>query len=75
MPDADWSWDDLYRICKKVTKDLDGDGRLDQFGTYNYGWLEALYSNDGKIFDPQGKKMLSDIGEDGGVRSFYSEDQ
>ena len=56
VPDADWSWDDLYRICKKVTKDLDGDGRLDQFGTYNYGWLEALYSNDGKIFDPQGKK-------------------
>ena len=50
VPDADWSWDDLYRICKKVTKDLDGDGRLDQFGTYNYGWLEALYSN------PQGKK-------------------
>ena len=56
VPDADWSWDDLYRICKKVTKDLDGDGRLDQFGTYNYGWLEALYSNDGKIFDSQGKK-------------------
>lgn len=56
VPDADWSGDDLYRICKKVTKDLDGDGRLDQFGTYNYGWLEALYSNDGKIFDPQGKK-------------------
>lgn len=56
VPDADWSWDDLYRICKKVTKDLDGDGRLDQFGTYNYGWLEALYSNDGKIFYPQGKK-------------------
>lgn len=56
VPDADWSWDDLYRICKKVTKDLDGDGRLDQFGTYNYGWLETLYSNDGKIFDPQGKK-------------------
>lgn len=56
VPDADWSWDDLYRICKKVTKDLDGDERLDQFGTYNYGWLEALYSNDGKIFDPQGKK-------------------
>ena len=56
VPDADWSWDDLYRICKKVTKDLAGDGRLDQFGTYNYGWLEALYSNDGKIFDPQGKK-------------------
>lgn len=56
VPDADWSWDDLYRICKKVTKDLDGDGRLDQFGTYNYGWLEALYSNDGKIFDSQGRK-------------------
>lgn len=58
MPDADWTWDDLYGICQKVTKDLDGDGRPNQFGTYNYGWLEALYSNDGKIFDDQGKECF-----------------
>lgn len=56
VPDSDWTWNDLYRICKKVTKDLDGDGRLDQFGTYNYSWLEALYSNNGQIFDQHGKK-------------------
>lgn len=55
VPDADWRWEDLYRICKKVTKDLDGDGRLDQFGTYNYGWLEALYSNNGNVFGQKGK--------------------
>ena len=58
MPDADWSWEDLYRICKKVTKDLDGDGRLDQFGTYNYGWQEALYSNDGKILTRREKSVI-----------------
>ena len=54
VPDNDWTWDDLYRICCYVTKDKDGDGLLDQFGTYNYGWTEAVYSNDAKLFDESG---------------------
>lgn len=54
VPDNDWTWDDLYRICSYVTKDKDGDGLLDQFGTYNYGWTEAVYSNDAKLFDESG---------------------
>lgn len=58
VPDSEWTWNDLYMICCKVTKDVDGDGRLDQFGTYNYGWLEALYSNNGKLFDSRGKKCF-----------------
>jgi len=55
MPDADWNWEDLYEICRRVTRDTDGDGMLDQFATYNYSWLEAAYSNGVKLFDMDGK--------------------
>ena len=56
MPENDWTWDNLTRICERVTKDTDGDGKIDQFGTYNYDWTEALYSNGGQLFDEDGKK-------------------
>ena len=54
VPDNDWTWDDLYQISERVTKDKDGDGLIDQFGTYNYGWTEAVYSNGAKLFDENG---------------------
>ena len=54
MPGEDWTWDDLYEICEKVTRDTDGDGVLDQFGTYNYDWMDALCSNGGGIFNKKG---------------------
>lgn len=54
VPDNDWDWDRLLDICKKITKDTDGDGRVDRFGTYNYGWMEAAYSNGGELFDENG---------------------
>ena len=55
IPDEDWTWEELYEICAAVTKDTDGDGKLDQFGTYNYGWLDAIYSNGGNPFSIDGK--------------------
>ena len=54
MPEEDWTWDDLYEICEKVTRDTDGDGILDQFGTYNYDWMDALCSNGGGVFNKKG---------------------
>jgi len=54
VPDNEWTWDDLYSISEHVTKDTDGDGLLDQFGSYNYGWKEALYSNGAEVFNGEG---------------------
>ena len=45
VPDNDWTWDDFYGICKAIVKDSDGDGQMDQFGCYDYTWLQAVYSN------------------------------
>ena len=54
MPEENWTWDDFYEICKKVTRDTDGDGVLDQFGSYNYDWMDALCSNGGGVFNTKG---------------------
>ena len=45
IPKIDWVWNDIYEICKKVTKDTNDDGIIDQFGTYNYKWMNAVRSN------------------------------
>jgi len=55
IPRNDWTWQDFLRICKAVTKDTDGDGRLDQFGVYDYNWRKAALTNDVHIFSPDGR--------------------
>ena len=55
IPRNDWTWQDFLRICKMVTKDTDGDGRLDQFGVYDFDWRKAALTNDVQIFSADGK--------------------
>lgn len=64
MPKSNWDWEDMYDICRRVTRDLDGDGILDQFGICNYDWLDAVYSNGGEIFQANGKNCY--LAEDNG---------
>lgn len=54
VPENDWTIDDFYNICKKVTKDKNHDGIIDQYGYYNYTWQNIanayniqLFNNDG----------------------------
>ena len=54
VPDNDWTWDDFYEICEKVTRDSDGDGKIDQFGYCDYTWIQAVYSNGIQPFSEDG---------------------
>lgn len=54
MPDNQWTWEDFYRICREVTKDTDGNGTVDQFGTVGYTWEDAFDSNGVTLFDERG---------------------
>lgn len=55
LPAQDWTWDDFYKICNKVTRDTDGTGIIDQFGTVNYSWIDAFDANGVKLFDDKGR--------------------
>ncbi len=54
IPRETWTWDEFYEICKKVTKDTDGNGTVDQFGVIGYTWKEAFESNGVQLFNQQG---------------------
>ncbi len=53
-PEEGWTWDDFLETAKALTKDLDGDGQIDQFGVdqfRNY-WPMVVWSNTGRgLFD------------------------
>lgn len=55
-PEAGWTLGDLYAISKQVTKDLDGDGHLDQFGIYNYSWQDAMEAYGKSPFSSNGRE-------------------
>lgn len=63
IPDYDWTWDEFYAICEAVTKDTDGDGILDQFGVYGYGWEEAMTANGCALFSEDGQRCLLNLSE------------
>ena len=72
LPDNQWTWEDFYRICREVTRDTDGNGVIDQFGTVGYTWEDAFDYNGVTLFDDKGtecyltdekaKKAISFIG-------------
>ena len=54
LPKEDWTWNDFYEICRKVTKDTDANGVPDQFGVVGYTWSDAFNSNGVTLFNENG---------------------
>jgi multiple sugar transport system substrate-binding protein len=66
-PTADWTYDDLRNAAKQLTKDSNGDGKIDQFGFYSdlwdmeLIWSEGIWAYGGDIINADHTKTL--IGE------------
>jgi maltose-binding protein MalE len=63
---GDWTWDVFLTICSKVTKDLDSDGILDQFG--NTSWIfgaEILTNKTNPIYQDNTGKWVCDFTNQG----------
>lgn len=60
FPASDWNWADFHDICRRVTKDVDGDGENDRFGVYHYTWQDAAYSNGALLFNDKGTENYID---------------
>ena len=54
IPESGWTLSDFYEICKKVTKDTNGDGVVDQYGITDYTWQQALIAYGGRLTDKSG---------------------
>ncbi len=64
LPDGSWDWDRFVAAGRKLTRDVDGDGRIDRWGFIVNGWPPVqmwIWQNGGNLFDPQtGELRLAD---------------
>ncbi len=51
-PDETWNWDTFLAAAKKLTRDLDGNGKLDQWGCVpDIWWQDYVWQNGGDILN------------------------
>lgn len=62
-----WTWEEFYNVCKRVTKDTDGDKIIDQFGVVDFTWQDLVYTNGQTLFSKNGKK--SEFSKEGVVEA------
>lgn len=64
-PDETWTWDDLLNAAIKLTKDVNGDGRTDQFGMVVPTWyfIHYLGSRGINLFNEDQTRFLFDTPE------------
>ena len=57
----DWTWDRFLEVAKKLAKDINGDGSLDQWGCATSMWWEDyVWQSGGEIVSADGNKCLLD---------------
>ncbi len=60
-PNDSWDWCDFLRAAIKLTRDLDGDGEIDQWGFWFYGRYAHIepwiYQNGGRLLTPDRRRF------------------
>ena len=60
-PDDTWDWQRYLEVCRKLTKDTDGDGKVDQWGSTVDGfWQNYIFQNGGSILSEDNTRCLLD---------------
>lgn len=54
LPKDNWSLEEFYNVCRQLTKDSNNDGIIDQYGCYNYEWINAIYASGIELFNETG---------------------
>ncbi len=72
-PQTGWSWDDYLTVCRKLTHDVDGDGRIDQYGTALsvrfFLWQPWLWLCGGDLLSPDGSQASGYLNSPASLRA------
>ena len=76
-PDEQWGWEEFLAAAKKLTRDRDGDGRIDQFGFVTSWWRNRwpmwIWQNGGEVFNANYDRCLMDTPEAIEAVQFYND--
>lgn len=62
-PSIDWTWPEYKALAQRLTRDLDGDGEPDQFGTNRFDWrgiIHYVMAEGGRFFSEGFGEFLPD---------------
>lgn len=60
-PDGTWDWNKFLEVAKKLSKDLDNDGKLEQWGCApDQWWQDYVWQNGGDILNKDMTKCVLD---------------
>jgi multiple sugar transport system substrate-binding protein len=59
-PSADWTWQDMLRAARVLTRDVDGNGTADLFGIQQPDWRLFVRQNGGQIVSDDGRRCVLD---------------
>lgn len=66
MPDNDWTLNDFYTICKKVSEYSNN-----YYGCYDYDWLDSAYGYGAQVFNETGTECYLDQSTVKSALEFY----
>ena len=69
-PDAGWTFDDMIRYGKRLTRDLNGDGITDQYAVGNIPWRVFVWACGGNDFDEEGHCYLDERASIRGIQLY-----
>jgi multiple sugar transport system substrate-binding protein len=59
-PDETWDWEKYLWAAKKLSKDFDGDGKLEQWGCVPDQWQDYVWQNGGNILNKDNTRCILD---------------
>ncbi len=62
-PDQTWTWDTVIEAAKKLSRDLDGDGRMDRYALVLTNPLDLMWQYGVEILSPDGTRCTLDTPE------------
>ncbi len=76
-PKSNWSWDDYLATAKALTKDINGDGRIDTWGvivdTRPDVWMPFVWQNGGDVLNSDKTKSVINSKETKGAFQFLKD--
>ncbi len=73
-PGPDWTWDEFLADAKRLTRDVNGDGRVDQWGFWldrrDFLWIPSLWALGGDVLCPDGKRASGCLDSPNSVWAF-----
>ncbi len=75
-PGTDWTWDQFLAAARRLTRDTDGDGVVDQWGFWldrrDFMWMASIWALGGDVLCPDGSRASGCLDSPNSIWAFQA---